>query len=313
MNPSVFPEYKELCRQFDTEETCEKALFQAKWPNGYSCPVCGHGQAYSIKTRRLTLYQCRDCRRQTTVTAGMIMEGSRTPLRKWFQALILNSFMFGITAKEMSRILQVTYKTAWLMCHKIRRAMGHAESRELLTGMIRVQSAHYRRDVRATSKYLTAWKQPVIAAASISRTGKILKMRIRVLSKSHVNHRKVHPAAVRSLLSKFVDPATKHLSIVPEIYSKDRNVEFNLQILRACLWINQTFLGGIGAKHLQAYLDQSCFMYKAEDWAATFFSLLNWSAASPRITYSVLVGRDQSMPHRSTCNRTRDAQRSMVG
>lgn len=67
----------EFQRRFATEEACHDHLFRMKWPHGFKCPKCGHDQAYEIKTRRLPLYECAQCKRQTTVTVGTIFEKTK--------------------------------------------------------------------------------------------------------------------------------------------------------------------------------------------------------------------------------------------
>ncbi|WGU97413.1 transposase [Paenibacillus dendritiformis] len=72
-------------------QSCIPALFALKWLHGFRCPNCRHVRAYVIRTRRLPLYECSDCRHQTPLTAGTILEGSRTSLRKWIGAIWLVS------------------------------------------------------------------------------------------------------------------------------------------------------------------------------------------------------------------------------
>ena len=74
---------------YGAEEQCKAALEQTRWPNGFRWPRCGeqeHGLVYGRRHRR---YQCRSCRHQTTDTAGTIMEATKRPLSKWFQAFYL--------------------------------------------------------------------------------------------------------------------------------------------------------------------------------------------------------------------------------
>ncbi|WP_260982263.1 transposase, partial [Paenibacillus sp. 32O-W] len=59
-------EEKAFRNRFKTEEDCIQFIYQAKWPDGFSCPRCRHRQAYVIRSRRLPLYECRSCRHQTS-------------------------------------------------------------------------------------------------------------------------------------------------------------------------------------------------------------------------------------------------------
>ena len=69
---------------------------------------------------------CRSCDHQFSVTAGTIMHRTRLPLRYWFVAIYLMcQSKKGMSAHQLHRMLGVTYKTAWYLCHRIREAMGN--------------------------------------------------------------------------------------------------------------------------------------------------------------------------------------------
>ena len=72
-------------------------------------------------------FQCNDCREKFTVRTGSIMERSHVPLHKWLLAFhLMAASKKGMSAKQMERMLGVTYKTAWFLCHRIREAMDGA-------------------------------------------------------------------------------------------------------------------------------------------------------------------------------------------
>lgn len=72
-------------------------------------------------------FQCNDCREKFTVRTGTIMERSHIPLHKWLLAFhLMAASKKGMSAKQMERMLGVTYKTAWFLCHRIREAMAGA-------------------------------------------------------------------------------------------------------------------------------------------------------------------------------------------
>jgi transposase-like protein len=97
------------------------------WPNGRVCPHCGAiGDHYELKgkSNRPGLYKCADCREPFTVTVGTLFERSKVGLHLWLQAVyLMAASKKGISAKQLERMLGVTYKTAWFMCHRIREAM----------------------------------------------------------------------------------------------------------------------------------------------------------------------------------------------
>ena len=130
--------------RFHSEDVCVDYLFQTKWPHGFVCPKCSHRYFYQITTRRLPLYECAGCHHQTSLTVDTIMEGSRTPLQKWFTSIFLASRPFpGINATQLKETIQVTYKTAWLILQKIRHAMSESDVSHLLSGMVQVHDACY--------------------------------------------------------------------------------------------------------------------------------------------------------------------------
>ena len=107
------------------------------WPDGPVCPHCGaSGRVYALSGRstRPGLRKCGECRRQFTVRVGTFFEGSHLPLHKWLLAIFMMcSSPAGVSARQLQNSLQVSYKTAWLMCERIRQA----KTREPLATMLR--------------------------------------------------------------------------------------------------------------------------------------------------------------------------------
>src|SRR5665213_3009400 len=107
-------------------ERVEKVL----WPQGPVCPHCGcTGRISAIKPNvakrvRMGLKRCGDCKGQFTVRMGTIFEESKLPLHIWLQAMhLMASSKKGISAHQLHRTLECTYKTAWFLTHRIREAM----------------------------------------------------------------------------------------------------------------------------------------------------------------------------------------------
>lgn len=111
---------------FQNDEAAREQLEAIRWPSGPVCPHCGcTGKITKThSTRRPGLYTCNDCRKQFTVTVGTVFERSHVPLHKWLQAAYLMcSSKKGMSSHQIHRMLDVTYKTAWFMTHRIREAM----------------------------------------------------------------------------------------------------------------------------------------------------------------------------------------------
>lgn len=112
-------------QHFHNEDAARERLQAIVWPNGPFCPRCGTvDRITTVKGGRAGLFRCGPCKREFTVTVGTIFERSKVPLHKWFQAAhLLASSKKGISAHQLHRTLQVTYKTAWFMEHRLREAM----------------------------------------------------------------------------------------------------------------------------------------------------------------------------------------------
>jgi transposase-like protein len=103
-----------------------KHLEAIRWPDGPVCPHCGSFNATRLEGKKHHdgLLQCNDCRDQFTVTVGSVFERSKIALNKWLLCNhLLVSSKKGISAHQIHRMLGVTYKTAWFMCHRLREAM----------------------------------------------------------------------------------------------------------------------------------------------------------------------------------------------
>lgn len=107
-----------------TDHQARQYLEKIRWPDGAICPRCKKQDVTTVTGGRDGLYNCRLCRRQFTVTVGTIFEGSHIPLSKWVQAFhLVCSSKKGMSALQLSRMLGITYKSAWHMAHRIRFVM----------------------------------------------------------------------------------------------------------------------------------------------------------------------------------------------
>jgi transposase len=127
------PTLRQFQNRFPTEDSCLDHLFQVRYA-GTDCPKCHRALKYSrVKGRRS--YQCQWCANQLYPTAGTPFDRTRTSLRDWFYVMFLfTTTRNGVAAKRVQRELGVTYKTAWRMCHEIRKYMAALDSDDPLGG-----------------------------------------------------------------------------------------------------------------------------------------------------------------------------------
>jgi transposase-like protein len=119
-------------RRFNTDDKCLDYLEAMRWPSGVACIACGSLKVSRItreaksKNKRTRIYQCLEpeCKHQFSPTAGTIFHDSHLPLQKWFFAIaLICEAKKGVSACQMQRHLGVNYRTAWHLCHRIRKAM----------------------------------------------------------------------------------------------------------------------------------------------------------------------------------------------
>lgn len=233
-------------------------LFDYKWPKGFTCPRCSYPHYYLIRSRRHPLYECRSCSHQTTLQAGTVMEGSRTPLHKWAIAIqLISRIDQGISAVRLQSIIGVTYKTAWSILHKIRQAMSGAEQPELLTGTVKAGMIHYCQPYLSLTNRVPK-RSPVIIAAQVDPNNQPLHIKLIHIPPEYVNHRKlVNYLGENTFARQHVSPsADLHPVSPPMRFIKLPLVKREFTLARNM--INKTF-HGIGSKYLQAYLDECVF------------------------------------------------------
>jgi Transposase zinc-ribbon domain len=131
--PRSLPEFE---ARFPDDAACARWLFEKRWPEGFRCPACGHDQAWELGRARLTV-RCARCERQVSVTAGTLLHRSHLPLRTWFLAAwLMATHKNGISARQLWHQLGLgSYKSAWLLCSKLRQAMIDPK-REPLAGLV---------------------------------------------------------------------------------------------------------------------------------------------------------------------------------
>lgn len=141
----------EFQSMYGNETACEKALYNLKWPDGYECPRCHCKFCSAVYGRRLPLYQCLNCRLQSTVTARTIMENTKLPLVKWFLVVYFFSInKDGISEVALAKYIGVTLKTAWAVLHKLRNASKERETLYKLCGSVEMDEAFSAESTRAS-------------------------------------------------------------------------------------------------------------------------------------------------------------------
>ena len=254
----------EAQREFATQEACEEYLEQMRWPDGVECPRCGSHEITRLSTRKK--WQCRECRYQFSVTAGTIFHKTYVDLPRWMMALWLMCHSpKGISSKQLERELGVTYKTAWYMTHRIRKAMINDQLGVKLSGIIEIDDAVVKSDKG------TRWGGGSYVLGMASRDGDV---KLQIL-------RKLQGEEVRRVVAENVDYVQAFYTDGHKLYRKMHELGPHQFVVHQKSWVNgevhvsyvenawSLFKRGlvgiyhhVSTKYLQDYLDEFCFRYR---------------------------------------------------
>lgn len=291
----------ELFNDYGTEESCVKALFNWKWPHGFSCPECSATSYCTLKSRKV--YQCNRCHHQTSLTSGTIFASTKLPLTRWFLAMhLITQAKTGISSLALKRELGVSYNTAWSMKQKIMQVMKERDDSQPLSGTIQLDDAYYGGELHGGKRGRGSEnKTPFIAAVSTNEEGHPIKMNFTVVkgfrltevskwAKKHLSAGSVVVSDGLACFKAVEDAQCEHFSIVtgggPESVKKEQFIWVNTMIGN----VKNSILGtyhAIRHKHLPRYLAE--FSYR-------FNRRFQLESMLPRFAYIAL--RTPPMPRR---------------
>jgi transposase-like protein len=177
--------FDEILARFSTDEQARLYLEAVRWQKGRFCPHCGNAnesRIHAISANRSSkvrdgLYDCGECRQQFTVTVGTVFHGAKKGLRIWVAAFyMLCTSKKGLSALQLQRMFKIgSYRTAWLMLHKIRYAMKDAIVIEKMTGTVEADEtyvgARRKRGSKRGRPGPDSHKTPVVSL--VQRGGKV--------------------------------------------------------------------------------------------------------------------------------------------
>jgi transposase-like protein len=116
---------QQAIQHFSDEQVCIDTVAKMRWPDGPTCPACGHKEHYYLKTQKR--WKCKECYKQFTVKLGTIFEDSPITLDKWLIALwMLVNCKNGVSSYELARAIGITQKSAWFVLHRLRLALKNS-------------------------------------------------------------------------------------------------------------------------------------------------------------------------------------------
>src|SRR4051812_25883184 len=310
MLPDDLPEdMPSFLAQFGTDEQCREYLFKARWPGGFRCAVCGHGDAYALKTK--IVYECVACRKQHSLLAGTIFEQTKTGLAKWFLAIYLvTSSKGGIAATELQRQLGFgSYQTAWTWLHKLRKAMVRPD-RQPLAERVEADETHVggprpgKRGRGAAGKTLVGGA--VEAGRGEARGRRLGRLRLAILADASAASLDAFLAAhVAKPATVATDGWRGYLGLPAEGYDHEpvslgatwgdaalRLPAIHLVFSLVERWLLGTHHGAVGEKHLPAYLDEYVFRFNrrtAKRVSHGFARLIEQAVRTRPTTYREII------------------------
>ncbi len=286
-----------LIERFHSEDKCRGYLEQLRWPNGIECPRCSSKSISNIIER--TTYDCNDCRYQFSVTAGTIFHDSHLPLWKWFLTIyMMIESKKGISANQIKRSVDVSYKTAWYLCHRIRNAMKDANN-SYLNGIVEVDETYVggkKKGVGHGSK-----KGKILVVGAFERGGEIrLKVIKHADKKTLHGFIKKHTAPDTEMIITDEWPAyigiadhdTDHETVNHSIEEWVRGEIHTNGIENVWSLLKRSIIGSyhkVSAKHINAYLDELEFRFNNRDNPFMFRDTLKKLISSDNLEYKKLV------------------------
>jgi transposase-like protein len=288
----------ELVEQFADEKKCRSYLEALRWPDGPVCPRCKAVKIYRIVEREQ--FVCDSCDYQFSVTAGTIFHDSHLPLWKWFlAAYLMMESKKAMSANQMKRTLAVSYKTAWYLCHRIRKAIEEAEVKPKLTGIVEVDETFVGGKYDRRRKRLRWKKQAVIGLLQRggqfesrtipSRTKKVL---VGIVKNRTSKDAKVFTDEFDSYhsLGKF----RKHKSVNHSENEWARGRVHTNNIENAWSLFKRSVVGSyhkVSEKHLDAYLDEFEWRFNNRKNQFLFRDTVLRLISSSNLKYKALTGQ----------------------
>ena len=299
--PRTLQEFDEW---FSSESACVEYLRRLRWAEEFRCPNCGENKAWLTGRG---LLRCSSCQRQTSVIAGTLFEGTRKPLRTWFQAMwYVTSQKFGGNALGLKRVVGFgSYQTAWTWLHKMRHAMVRP-GRDRLSGKVEVDETYVGGKETGVRGRKTEKKAIVVVAVEIYEPYGFGRVRLRQVPD-------VSGARLVPFVCEMVDPGSEVLTdgwggyntLLEHNYIHSKTILSSsgdpahvsmpgVHRIAALLkrWLLGTHQGSVSKKYLDYYLDEYTFRFNRRTARARgllFYRLVEQAVQVERISRTQII------------------------
>lgn len=296
-------------RMFPDDAACARYLIELRWPDGFCCPSCEHRKGWALNSKPWTI-ECAACHRQTSATAGTVLHGTKLALTIWFWgAYLAATHSNGISALQLQKQLGLgSYKSAWLMLAKLRRAMVDP-NRNLLQNIVEIDETAIRlrtkdEPVAGGQGRSAQGKMAVIGAIELVTDNAMGRLRLAPIPDYSAASLKAFIAANVAAGSVVRTDGWTGYSSTPDV-TRDAHVIGSMAahtilptIHRVIANLKRWALGvyhGLRRKHLAAYLDEFVFRFNRRARRhAGFLSLLRISTHITPATYKMLIAPEPS-------------------
>lgn len=290
----------ELNNQFSTDEQCREFLVRLRWPEGIECPKCKAKTISRLNTQKR--FECSKCEYQFSATTGTIFHDTHLPLDKWFlTVLLMIESRKGISANQVKRMLGVSYKTAWYLCHRIRKAVEETKDKPQLDGTVEVDETFVGGKYDKRRKRLP-WDKPAVIGL-LQRDGTFEARKIPTRS------RQILTGIVRDRVAKGSKVFTDELAAYESLSKthKHRTVNHSIEewvrgevhtnnVENAWSLFKRSLVGAfhqISEKHLNAYFDEFEWRFNNRKNANLFRDTLIRLVRADCLPYSQLVSESR--------------------
>jgi len=301
-----YPEtYEEFLEWFKTEDDCIEYIKKVRWSNGFICPKCTSSKVWKTKGG---LMHCSNCGHQTSITAGTVFQGTRKPLRLWFNVIWwVMSQKTGVSALNLKNAMNFkNYETTWTWLQKLRRIMIRP-AREQLNGSVEVDETYIGGPETGVVGRETESKVLVVVAVEV-REGKLGRVRFRCIK--NASSEELIPFVMDNVdinsnvitdgwkgYSSLQNKGYKHE--VRNISKSDKKANELLPGVHKVIglvkrWLLGTHQGAVSEKHLQYYLDEYSFRFNrrlSKHRGKLFFRTIQQAVISKAITMDEITGK----------------------
>jgi len=286
-----------LIEDFGSEAECRDHLRKLRWPQGVKCLRCRSDKVSWLENQKK--HQCKSCRYQFSVTTGTIFHDTHLPLWKWFLAVyLIVEAKKGLSANQLKRTLNVSYKTAWYLSHRIRDALKEVDA-QLLKGIIEVDETFVGGEVEGMGRGYKG--NNVVVVGAFERGGDIRLQVVRgrdretlqgfIRENTAGDARAIYTDELPSYIG-IADEDTKHEAVKHREKEYVRGEVHTNSLENVWSLLKRSIIGNyhqVSAKHLDAYLDELEFRFNNRENPHMFRDALCKLLIAESLPYAKLI------------------------